>query len=186
MLARLLFLFLATPVIELALLIKLGDIIGFFPTVALILLTGITGSYLAKREGLSAWKRLNQKFSSGGLPGKELLDGVIILVAGAMLITPGVLTDLVGFAGLIPLTRKGIRKYALKRIKRAMKRGTIRTSWGTFSTPTASNPSDEGGEAEERQGSSTAWQGAPREVPRHTEKAKEAGNSDQEPSRESD
>ena len=183
MLARLLFLFLATPVIELALLIKLGDIIGFFPTVAIILVTGITGSYLAKREGISAWKRLNQKFSSGGLPGKELLDGVIILIAGALLITPGVLTDVLGFAGLIPLTRKGIRKYALKRIKRAMKRGTIRTSWSTFSTPTS--PPGEGGVGEEGPGSSE-WQGAPREVPRHTERAEEVSDSDRGSSRESE
>ena len=178
MLARLLFLFLATPVIELALLIKLGDIIGFFPTVAIILATGITGSYLAKREGISAWKRLNQKFSSGGLPGKELLDGVIILIAGALLITPGVLTDVLGFAGLIPLTRKWIRKYALKRIKRAMKRGTIRTSWGTFSTPTP--PPDQGREAEQSPTSSSEWQGAPREVPRHAEEFGESSSGGEE------
>lgn len=167
MLFRLLVLFLATPVVELALLIQLGDLIGFFPTIGIILATGVTGSYLAKREGLSAWRRLNRKFSSGGLPGQELLDGVIILMAGALLITPGVLTDVLGFAGLIPLTRKWIRGYATRRIKRAMERGTIQTSWGTFSTsgpfPDPSTESDDPARPE------TDWQGTPREVPRHTQ-----------------
>lgn len=132
MLGRLLALFLITPVVELALLIQLGEYIGFWPTVGVIVLTGITGSYLAKREGLSIWKRFNERLKGGELPGKELLDGVIILVAGALLITPGVLTDLFGFIGLIPFTRAMVRKYLNGRIQRAMERGSVRMTFGGF------------------------------------------------------
>lgn len=155
MLARLLLLFLVTPVVELALLIKLGDVIGFWPTVGIILVTGITGSYLAKREGLSVWQRFNRRLHEGGLPGKELLDGVIILMAGALLITPGVLTDVVGFLGLLPPTRALIRKAATRRIQKAMDRGTLTMSFGSFgSFNVAPDPDEPAG-----------WDGEPREVP---------------------
>jgi UPF0716 protein FxsA len=130
MFARILLLFLITPVVELALLIKMGEWIGFWPTVAIILATALAGSYLAKREGLSVWRQFNDRLNTGGLPGTELLDGVIILVAGALLITPGVLTDFAGFIGLLPPTRALIRKVAMRRIKKAMDRGTIQMSFG--------------------------------------------------------
>lgn len=173
MFARLLIFFLATPVIELALLIQLGDLIGFFPTIGLILVTGVTGSYLAKREGFSAWKRLQNKFSSGGLPGKELLDGVIILMAGALLITPGVLTDVLGFAGLIPFTRSWIRRYAMRRIKRAVENGTIQTRWGTFSAPSPPPSSPPGTDAANGN-DDVQWQGSGRDTPSYADDFDEA------------
>lgn len=121
MLARLFALFLIVPVVELALLIQLGGLIGFWPTVALILVTAMTGTYLARREGVGAWKRLQQALGTGGLPSTELLDGVLILIAGVFLITPGVITDVVGLLGLLPATRAVIRRQVLKRIDRTMK-----------------------------------------------------------------
>ena len=132
MLARLVILFLVTPAVELALLLKVGQLIGHWETVGIIVLTGLAGSYLAKREGLSAWQRLNQSLSKGGLPGKELVDGVIILVAGALLITPGVLTDVVGFMGLIPPTRALIRKLIMSRVKKKMEDGSLNIQFGFF------------------------------------------------------
>lgn len=132
MLGRLLILFLVTPVVELALLIQLGEYIGFWPTIGIILLTGLTGSYLAKREGLSVWRRFNERMKIGELPGKELLDGVIILMAGALLITPGVLTDVVGFIGLIPFTRSILRKHVNRRIQKGIERGSLRLGFGGF------------------------------------------------------
>ena len=132
MLARLVVLFLVTPAVELALLLKVGQLIGFWETVGIIVLTGVAGSYMAKREGLSAWKRLNESLSKGGLPGKELLDGVIILIAGALLITPGVLTDVVGFMGLIPPTRALIRKLIMKHVKKKMEDGSLNMQFGFF------------------------------------------------------
>ncbi|PSQ71581.1 MAG: hypothetical protein BRD38_01460 [Bacteroidetes bacterium QH_9_67_14] len=132
LLFRLLTLFLTVPVLELALLLQVSRWTGFWPTVALIAFTAIAGSYLAKREGLSAWDRLKGQLSGGGLPGDELLDAVIILVAGAFLITPGVLTDLVGFIGLIPLTRGWVRRLVKRRLKKAMREGRLQASVGAF------------------------------------------------------
>jgi UPF0716 protein FxsA len=132
MLARLVILFLVTPAVELALLLKVGQLIGFWETVGIIVLTGVAGSYLAKREGVSAWQRLNKSLAQGGLPGTELLDGVIILVAGALLITPGVLTDVVGFMGLIPPSRALIRKLVMRRVKKKMEDGSLNMQFGFF------------------------------------------------------
>ncbi|MDX1548390.1 MAG: FxsA family protein [Rhodothermales bacterium] len=158
--ARIFALFLIMPVVELALLVQVDRLIGFWPTIGVILFTGILGGYLARREGLSVWRRLNQRLAEGGLPGQELLDGVIILVAGALLITPGVLTDVIGFIGLFPLTRAPIRKALRRRFEGAVRRGTI-TSVG-FDGWGAGFPSPEGGTEP------TAWGGTPSEAPRHS------------------
>lgn len=130
---RLLALFLLMPVIDLLLLIKVDGLIGFWPTVGLVLGTGMAGSYLARREGLSTWRRLNDEMAGGALPGKELLDGVIILVAGALLVTPGVITDVIGFLGLIPPTRYLIRKAVMRYAKRKMDSGSL--AFGFFGDP---------------------------------------------------
>lgn len=132
MLARILALFLILPAVELALLMYVSTIIGFLETVAIIVVTGIVGGLLARREGVSAWNRLNQKMAAGGLPGNELVDGVIILIAGALLVTPGVLTDVVGFMGLIPLSRRFIRRYALKRFQKTAEQGHMGFYMGGF------------------------------------------------------
>jgi len=103
--------------------------IGAMPTFGLILATGFLGSYMAKTQGLAVWTRLNQKMSAGQLPGKELTDGAIILVAGTLLVTPGVLTDFIGLMGLIPVTRSIFRKMVESFIKR---RTTLNMGFGTF------------------------------------------------------
>jgi UPF0716 protein FxsA len=139
LLFRLLTLFMTVPIAELFFLIQAEKLFdrwtggyGLLLTGALIIATAVAGSYLAKREGLSAWNRLQSQISGGGLPGDELLDAVIILVAGAFLITPGVLTDLVGFIGLVPLTRGGVRRLVKRRLKNAMREGRVQTSFSTF------------------------------------------------------
>lgn len=165
MLARLLLLFLITPVVELALLLRVGEWIGFWPTVGLILFTGIAGSVLARREGLSVWRRLNTRMNGGQLPGKELIDGVIILIAGALLITPGVLTDLVGFAGLLPPTRALIRSYIDRRLRKKMEEGTVRM-YGFGPTPFDAGAADASEMGGQRQ---TEWGGESRDVPRYAE-----------------
>lgn len=164
MFARLLLLFLLTPVVELALLIKLGELIGFWYTIALILVTGVTGSYLARREGLSVWRQFNRRLAQGGLPGKELVDGVIVLVAGALLITPGVLTDVVGFVGLIPLTRALIRKAVMKRAQRALDRGAVHIQYGGFG-PAEMHYQDTN--ADQTADDEPNWEGRARDIPRH-------------------
>lgn len=132
MLGRLILLFLLMPAVELGLLIQVDKLIGFWPTIGTIILTGVVGSYLARREGLSVWKRLNDRLNTGDVPGEELLDGVIILVAGALLVTPGVLTDVIGFLGLFPWTRAGIRKVVMNRIQKKMDNGGLQMQFGVF------------------------------------------------------
>ncbi len=105
----LLILFVVVPALELYVLIQIGTVIGAMNTFLLILGTGILGSWLAKNQGLATWRALNQRFSQGQIPGKELMDGAIILVCAALLLTPGVITDVIGLAGLIPVTRAGFR-----------------------------------------------------------------------------
>lgn len=185
MLARLLFFFLATPIIELLLLLQLEKVIDFWPTMGVIIVTGVAGSYLAKREGLSAWKRLQNALKKGGLPGKELMDGVIILIAGAFLLTPGVLTDLIGFAGLFPPTRYLIRRYAMRRLKRAVRNGTIQASWSigmSSAPPSPPEAEPSSSEASERDGDGQpGWEGESRRVPRHAaDEIGEAGTGGEE------
>ncbi len=171
MFARLLALFLITPVVELALLIQLGDLIGFWPTIAIIVATGFVGSYLARREGVSAWRRFQDRLREGGLPGKELLDGVLILVAGVLLITPGVLSDVVGLLGLLPVTRALIRRQVYRRIERAMQKGTIRVGFGGFGDawfdPSAERPPTSESATSATTDASAAWRGERQTTPRY-------------------
>jgi UPF0716 protein FxsA len=173
MMSRLLLLFLITPVIELALLLEVGDRIGFWPTIALIVATGVAGSLLMRYQGMAVWGRFNRRLAQGGLPGKELADGVIILVAGAFLLTPGVLTDVVGLVGLIPLTRAPLRNYLMKRVRRKMDDGTVRMQFGGFGVggphpPGASDPEEP----------DAAWGGRGRDVPNHAEEDAEPSRTD--------
>ena len=155
MFGRILLLLLITPIVELALLIRLGDWIGFWPTIAIIVATALAGSILLRHEGLAVWRRFNDRLNAGGLPGKELVDGVIILVAGALLLTPGVLTDLIGMGGLLPPTRAIIRSQVMKRVKKALRSGTGRANVFFF----GGAPEPPPGEDE--------WGGTPSERPQH-------------------
>lgn len=123
MLFKLLILFIFVPLVELYLLLRIGGLIGALPTVLLVILTGILGGYLAKREGLSVLTRIKERLNSGELPGDELLDGAFILISGALLITPGILTDFLGFLGLIPPTRALLKRFAIKRFQGTVARG---------------------------------------------------------------
>lgn len=170
-LARLLALFLIMPVVELFLLLQFEEWTdqwtggyGLIVTLGLILLTGVTGGYLAKREGLSVWGRLKKQLDFGGLPGRELMDGAIILVSGALLVTPGVLTDFFGLAGLFPPTRALIRKVVMRRFERAVQSGTIESTFGFGTTEW----NDEGWDAYPDEGAPDAsWEGEGRSVPHH-------------------
>lgn len=174
MLGRLILLFLLTPAVELGLLIQVDKLIGFWPTVGLILATGVAGSYLARREGVSTWRRLNERLRAGDLPGTELVDGVIILVAGALLITPGVLTDFLGFLGLLPPTRAFIRRLLIRRLQHKVEQGSIQVQFGVFGG-SAPGPPDASGDSstppEESNGSESDahWEGRRQEVPRYAD-----------------
>jgi len=111
MFAKLVFLFIAVPLVELALLIEIGKHVGVMATVALVVVTGAAGAALARQQGLATLRRAQEAMQVGQLPGEELMDGMMILIAGAFLITPGLLTDALGFALLIPGFRKILKRW---------------------------------------------------------------------------
>lgn len=127
MLGRLILLFTAVPFVELALLIWIGRRIGPLPTFALVIATGVLGASLARYQGLATWARFRKAQGQGRLPGTEVVEGLLILIAGAVLLTPGVLTDLVGFLLLTPPARRALVRWAMPRLRA---RVLVRTSPG--------------------------------------------------------
>ena len=125
MFVRLLLLFTLVPIVELAVLIEIGQHLGMLPTVALVLATGALGAALARREGIQAFHRLRDSIGQGSFPGEAILDGVLILGGGLLLLTPGILTDLLGFAALVPGTRYYIKYYLKTAIERRIRSGSI-------------------------------------------------------------
>ncbi len=117
MFTRLFLLFVTIPLIELYTLISIGSSIGVSSTILLVLTTGALGAYFAKREGFAVWTKIQKELQTGNLPKDELIDGVLLLVAGIVLITPGIFTDIFGIILLIPQGRIFIRKTLAKRFK---------------------------------------------------------------------
>jgi UPF0716 protein FxsA len=117
---KLLLLFLVLPAVELALLIELGRRIGTGATIGLIVLTGVVGASLARSQGLRVIGRVQSETAAGRLPASELLDGLMILIASALLVTPGILTDAFGFACLTPGFRSVVKRELLRRFERAV------------------------------------------------------------------
>jgi UPF0716 protein FxsA len=111
MFPRLLVLFIGIPLLEILILIELGDIYGFWPTVLLVIGTGILGASLARLYGVNIWLEIRNELAAGRVPTEKLIDGLLILVGGIVLLTPGLLTDIAGFLLLIPYTRKYIKKW---------------------------------------------------------------------------
>jgi UPF0716 protein FxsA len=105
-LLRLALLFILVPLAELAILVWLGRHVGLVPTVALVVVTGILGAALARHQGTATWRRFREALAAGRPPHRELVDGILVLLAGAVLLTPGLLTDLAGFALLVPPLRR--------------------------------------------------------------------------------
>jgi UPF0716 protein FxsA len=117
MLLRLLLLFILVPLIEVALLIQIGDWMGVLPTIGLVIFTGVVGAALARREGLRTWRAIQAELAAGRLPGDRMVDGLLILLAGAVLVTPGVLTDTIGFLLLVPPVRARVRTWLKERFR---------------------------------------------------------------------
>lgn len=114
---RILFvLFIVMPILEMLILIKVGSLIGAWYTVGLVLLTAVIGVNLLKKQGLSTLMRAQQKAQYGALPVSEIGEGLLLAVAGALLLTPGFVTDAVGFALLSPVVRSELAKGLAKRM----------------------------------------------------------------------
>lgn len=111
----LLILFLVIPFIEIYLLIEIGGVIGSVWTIFLVVFTAVLGAFFVRQQGISTMHRLQSSIQAGGMPAVELLEGAALLLAGALLLTPGFFTDAIGFAILIPPMRQAFIKFALLR-----------------------------------------------------------------------
>lgn len=131
----LLLLFFAVPLIEIYLLIKVGGVLGALPTVALVVFTAVLGAWLMRVQGLSTLNRVRTMLMSGKVPAIEALEGVALLIGGALLLTPGFFTDTLGFLAMIPPIRRRFIIWMLKR-------GVIRVAGGPPGrTPPRQGPS---------------------------------------------
>ncbi len=113
-------LFIVVPVAEIYVLIQIGQVIGAWWTVALLVAGGFLGGYLAKREGSRSWRALQEALRSGRMPARELADGALILVGATLLLTPGFLTDAVGLFAILPFTRPVARRGLTRFLTRRM------------------------------------------------------------------
>ncbi len=120
MLARLILLFTLLPLLELWILLQIGHLVGLAPTIALVLLTGAAGATVARLQGLATLRRARAALDSGRLPATEAVDGLLILLAGAFLVTPGLITDTCGLVLLVPTARAFVRTRVQKALQRRL------------------------------------------------------------------
>ncbi|OVE75683.1 hypothetical protein BVX97_03835 [bacterium E08(2017)] len=137
MFSTLLFLFITIPILEIVVLFRVYNSIGGMETVALVILTGFLGAALARAQGLMTVMAIQEDLRLGRVPAPRVMDGVMILVAGVLLITPGLLTDMCGFLLLIPVVRGEIRMWLKRKVEKAITEGQV-VYWG----PGAGRPSD--------------------------------------------
>ena len=110
----LLLIVLIVPFAEIYLLLEVGGIIGAFPTIVLVVFTAVLGTWLLRQQGFATFRRFQESLARGEIPAYEMIEGPLILVGGALLLTPGFITDIVGLACLIPATRKKIAQYVIE------------------------------------------------------------------------
>lgn len=125
MLGRLLFIFVLVPLVELAILIRLGNLMGFWPTIGLVVTTGALGAVLARSQGGQVLRAIQREVSEGRVPAARLLDGLLVLIGGVMLLTPGLLTDVAGLSLLLPFTRNRLKEALGRRIERMVRSGQV-------------------------------------------------------------
>ncbi|MGI8888519.1 MAG: FxsA family protein [Nocardioidaceae bacterium] len=120
--------FIVMPILEIFVIIQVGQQVGAWPTIALLVFESLLGGWLVKREGKRAWEALDTTVRRGQLPGKQLVDAALILVGGTLLLTPGFITDVLGFFLILPFTRPLARRlvtaYAARRVARGQRNGS--------------------------------------------------------------
>jgi UPF0716 protein FxsA len=116
-------LFIVVPIAELYVIIQVGQAIGVLPTVAILLADSLLGSWLLRQQGRAAWRRFNAALQGGRAPARETIDGALVLMGGALLLTPGFLSDILGLALLLPPTRAVIVRVLARRFVPRMIRG---------------------------------------------------------------
>lgn len=110
----LLLIVLIVPFAEIYLLLEVGSIIGAFPTIVLVVFTAVLGSFLLRQQGFATFRRFQESLAKGEMPAYEMIEGPLILLGGALLLTPGFITDIMGFACLIPSLRKKIAQHIIE------------------------------------------------------------------------
>ncbi len=119
--------FVAFPILEIYVIIQVGQVIGTVPTVLLLIFESVLGGWLVKREGKRAWTALEATLRRGQLPGKQIADAALVLIGGTLLLTPGFVTDIFGFFFVLPFTRPLARRvvmaWAARRVVEGAKRG---------------------------------------------------------------
>jgi UPF0716 protein FxsA len=120
MLLPLVLLFIVVPIAELAVLIQVGQEIGVWWTIAILIADAIVGSILMRAQGRAAWRRFNEALATGRVPAREVLDGALVMFGGLLMLTPGFITDILGFLLLIPPTRAVARAVLVRRLAQRM------------------------------------------------------------------
>jgi UPF0716 protein FxsA len=114
MAALLALIFFVLPIAEIAVLMTVGDLIGFGPTLIGLVALSVAGAVLAKRQGIEIWRRFRRAISQGRIPSGEIMDGMLVLLGGALLLTPGFITDILGMVLLIPASRSVVKRMAVR------------------------------------------------------------------------
>jgi UPF0716 protein FxsA len=120
MLLPLVLLFIVVPIAELAVIIQVGQLIGVWWTIAILVADSVLGSVLMRSQGRAAWRRFNDTTRAGRVPAREVLDGALVIFGGALLLTPGFITDILGLVLLIPPTRALVRTILARRLAHRM------------------------------------------------------------------
>ena len=122
--------FILIPILELAVLLKLHEAAGLGNTLAIVIITGFVGAFLARAQGIMVLAQIRRDLAEGRMPAPRLMDGVMILIAGVLLITPGLITDTAGFLLLIPVVRSTIRAWLRRKLEEKFRDGTANiTFW---------------------------------------------------------
>jgi len=130
MLTSLITAFILIPILELAVLLKLHEAAGLGNTLAIVIITGFVGAFLARAQGIMVLAQIRRDLAEGRMPAPRLMDGVMILIAGVLLITPGLITDTAGFLLLIPAVRARIRVWLRRKLEEKLRNGTTNiTFW---------------------------------------------------------
>lgn len=112
-----LLLFIVMPIVEIAVLLRVGDALGWLPTLAIVIITAVLGTSMLRQQGMATLARARQRMGAGQMPAQQLLEGVLLLIGGVLLLTPGFVTDAFGFACLIPVTRRWLAAQLASRAK---------------------------------------------------------------------
>ncbi|ASS95907.1 FxsA family protein [Peribacillus castrilensis] len=115
----------AMPVVEIIVLLLSGNLIGFWPTLFLIVATGLIGAYLAKRQGMETWKKAQEQIRYGMMPGNEIIDGICIFIGAALLLSPGLISDIMGLILVFPPTRNLLKPIVIRFIMNRMNKGKV-------------------------------------------------------------